>query len=151
MSVHFSIYELLWIPIPVQLSLCLRKLNNKSEILHTKTCLNFWRNKLWNFSPDLYKISIKYLPTTSNGRLRRGPHLTILSLRYVDVLSSRSWENFFSNCSNANLYCGSCDCPVWFIVKAPSLHGRGALEWCLTGTLCTLCMATLFCLNFDVW
>ena len=54
MSVHFSIYELLWIPIPVQLSVCLRKLN-KSEILHTKTCLNFWRNKLWNFSPDLVK------------------------------------------------------------------------------------------------
>ena len=52
-SVHFSIYELLWIPIPVQLSVCLRKLNNKSEIWHTKTCLNFWRNKLWNFSPDL--------------------------------------------------------------------------------------------------
>ena len=51
---------------------------------------------------------------------------------WLDVLSSRSWENFFSNCSNANLYCGSCDSPVWFIVKAPSLLGRGALEWCLS-------------------
>ena len=51
---------------------------------------------------------------------------------WLDVLSSRSWENFFSNCSNANLYCGSCDSPVWFIVKAPSLVGRGPLECCLS-------------------
>ena len=52
-QVHLSMYGLFCILMPVLLSVCLRKLNNKAKYCTPRHVQNFWRNKLWHFSPDL--------------------------------------------------------------------------------------------------
>ena len=57
-QVHLSMYGLFCILMPVILSVCLRKLINKAKYCTPRHVQNFWRNKLWNFSPDLLIISV---------------------------------------------------------------------------------------------